>query len=75
VRVYHEFPAAGVDVLAMGTADNGELRVLCTMKPGSSFRIVRSGVSRDTSPVLIVAWPGSKLKVFPPKKYKSAMVA
>lgn len=70
VRAYDEFPSAGVRVLATGNGVNGELRALCVMKPGASFRIVRTGV-RQASPVLIVAWPGSKLRVFSPKKYQN----
>ncbi len=75
-RVYKSFPPPGVDVIATGEGPNGETHVLVRMKSRSSFRICRSGdfnaIAKDGPPcypVLVVVWPGSSLRVFPPKKY------
>lgn len=69
-RQYDFFPGAGVEVVAMGTSPSGAPHGLFIMQPGSSFRIERMVDSPDDSPVLIVAWPGSSLRCFPPKKYQ-----
>lgn len=71
-RYYNFFPPTGVEVVAMGTSSSGCPHGLFIMSPGSSFRIERSGDLDDASPVLIVAWPGSTLRCFPPKKYQQA---
>jgi hypothetical protein len=69
-REYDTFPPPGVEVVVTGMGPSGEPQGLFIMSPGSSFRICRNGALEGASPVLIVAWPGSSLRVFPPKKYE-----
>lgn len=72
VRAYNFFsPSPGIEVLAIGHGENGEPHALLRMVPGASFRICRNGELPGLSPVLIVAWTGSVLRVFPPKRYAS----
>lgn len=70
IRQYHEFPSAGVDVLAIGYGPGGEPHALVKMIPGASFRICRDGDLDGASPVIVVVWSGSVLSAFPPKKFQ-----
>lgn len=75
VRQYDTFPPPGVEAVAVGTSNTKAPHGLFIMSPGSSFRIERSGDLEGASPVLIVAWPGSSLRCFPPKKYQESAEA
>jgi hypothetical protein len=72
-RIFKPFPSCGVDVIATGLGESGEPQALLRMKKRSSFRICRNidhkQVDDFTSPVLVVVWPGSSLRCFPPKKH------
>lgn len=78
-RVYRPFPPPGVEVIATGLGPVGEPEVLLLMQKRASFRICRSGDPKSFGdgpddpqryPVLVVVWPGSTLRCFPPKKYE-----
>lgn len=43
---------------------------LVMMYPGSSFRIHREPEERVDTPVLVVAWPGGRLRVFQPESVR-----
>jgi hypothetical protein len=83
VRAYNTFPGCvwadgasnqpAIEVLAIGHGENWEPQALLKMVPGASFRICRTGELCGLSPVLIVAWTGSALRVFPPKKYSQLL--
>jgi hypothetical protein len=79
-RTYGEFPSVGVEVLARGHGPQGEPHGLFLMRKKASFRIVRKGDPStfdddpngpQRSPVLVVVWPGSTLRCFPPARYAS----
>lgn len=73
-RVYRDFnEARGIGTVAQGSGPNGETQKLLHMIPGSSFRICRDSI--DRSPVLVIAWPGTKLKMITPEKYRKVMAA
>lgn len=73
------FPPPGVRVIAQGYGPGGEHEVLLRMTLKASFRICRSGDPSTFGerldgeparyPELLVVWPGSTLRCFPPKKY------
>lgn len=70
-RAYRPFPGGGVDVLAIGTGQNGEPNALVRMLPGSSFRICRDTVNIPWE--FTVVWPGSKLRLIVPEKVKKQL--
>ncbi len=67
-RDYRVFPGAGVAIVAIGTGANGEPNALLRMWPGASFRICRDTL--DLPAELVVVWPGTRLKVIVPRKYR-----
>lgn len=71
-RSYRPFTdARGIGIVGHGCGPHGEPHALLHMLPGASFRICRDVV--DRSPVLVIAWPGTKLKVITPYKYKKML--
>jgi hypothetical protein len=62
VEFYDEFPAVGVDILAIGGSEN---HMLLRMKKRSKFRILRPGAPQDKWFWAKVIWTGRDLLVHP----------
>ncbi len=84
-RVFKPFPSVGVEVMARGYSEHGAPQALLRMKKRASFRICRNGNftvaneglrpkktadDRYAYPVMVVVWPGSSLRCFPPKRFE-----